>query len=74
MITVGQPSAARLLAEGAYCLDTDTDSVSRHGEVSVLPAPGESSSPILVCGQADDTVRAAAARLEDAGLAAWVVA
>jgi len=41
-----------------------------------VPWPGRRSDracPILVCGSSDDTVRAAAERLERQGLAAWQV-
>lgn len=67
-------SAARLLGEGALCLDTDTDEVHCQSKLAQLPTrSGDVSRPILICGTSAVANASVAERLQQRGLPAWLV-
>lgn len=73
MVTIDSTSAAQLMAEGAVCLDADTDQATRDGQPVTLPdIAHRGRHPVLVSGSYQRAV-AAAVRLEEDGLAAWRV-
>jgi hypothetical protein len=73
-VTIDPASAARLLAEGAICFDTDTGSVTCEGRHVQLPSTSRSlNPPILVTGSRAAAVEAIAQELLEHGLPAWKV-
>jgi hypothetical protein len=73
-VTIDPASAARLLAEGAICFDTDDGSVTCEGRHVQLPSTSSSlNRPILVAGSRAVAVEAVAQELLARGLPAWKV-
>lgn len=67
-------SAARLVAEGAICFDTDTRTAVCDGlAVNLDSAVAERTRPVLVCGTSDEQTSSMVSRLERVGVAAWRV-
>lgn len=74
MVTIDDVSAARLVAEGATWLDTDTREATSEGHtVNLDHADHLGRHPVLVTGTSERAVTATIARLEQAGPAAWWV-
>lgn len=73
-VTVDCHSAARLVAEGAVCFDTDTQTATCDGlTVNLSSAVSERTRPVLVCGASAAQTAAMVGRLERLGVAAWRV-
>ncbi len=67
-------SAARLIAEGAVCYDSDTHIATCDGlAVSLDSVVTERTRPVLVCGTSETDTIAMVDRLELLGVAAWRV-
>lgn len=74
MVTIDERSAARLVAEGAVWLDTDTNEATREGHTMDLDhADHPGRHLVLVTGTSERAVTATIARLEQAGIAGWRV-
>jgi nucleotide-binding universal stress UspA family protein len=73
VVTIDFHSALRLAAEGAVWFDIDYWQATREGHPVALPGPDDTGRPILVAGDCQATVRAAAQELQDRGLPAWQV-
>lgn len=74
MVTIDDLSAARMIAEGALRVDSDTGEATCEGRLVTLP-PAEHlrGRPVLVHGSSDGAVGATVDRLEVSGLAVWRV-
>ncbi len=74
VVIVDCASAARLIAEGAMCFNTDSRTVTCDGvEVDVPTGEATVRKPVLVCGSSPAAIRAAARHLQARGLPAWQV-
>lgn len=74
LVIVDCASAARLIAEGAMCFNTDSRTATCDGvEVPVPTCSATLRKPVLVCGTSSDAIRTAALQLEQWGLPAWQV-
>lgn len=73
-VVIDCASAARLIAEGAICFDTDTRIAICEGVPVPLPTGAAPRiRPILVCGSSPAATRVVAEQFERRGMAAWQV-